>query len=129
MKVEDVMVGDVVIDTKTNKPKRLTCNNIKWGGINRFIPMRITPELLEKNGFVCKNEKTPVYEFEVIDDRPQIFHNIIRMSGSAHFNVMKGFIEFTWFMDSSNTEHLKIEYIHEFQHALKICKINKYIAV
>ena len=79
-------------------------------------PISLTPEILEKNGFVLKEEEVGMYGVKIAphytrDDLP--------------FEVFCDGDPFAiWFNNPVN-----IKYIHELQHALRLCGIEKEITI
>ncbi len=122
MKEEDLMIGDLV---KMNAgPARITA--IKEGEIH-FVDrfgrgispdcegLPITPEILEKNGFNYVKE-TGYMCYEQLGDRQ---YNLIAVKG----NILQ--MQFT----SGNLEWTECRYVHDLQHALRLCGISKEIVL
>jgi len=146
MKKEDLMIGDWVNFNGTiDKVQEILyveekgyCASFAASAtlfpipLDKITPIPITPEILtEKLGFVVQNEKHLIYDFH-IEDKGLVFPDNIRLKGHVkiRFNENpKGKYEFTWFMNCARLESLKIQYIHELQHALKLCKIEKDIVL
>ena len=92
-------------------------------GVSMFCvkPVSLTPEILKKNGFIIKKKwaqignfgNSPLIMWHFEDDT--ILHNF-KHELEIHQN-------------DNGKVHVKIpcEYVHELQHALKICKIDKEI--
>lgn len=127
MRPKDLMVGDWVIlrDPDTHKETKVT---IQWNDLGSiilqwFAPIPITPEILEKNGFVKQSYGYSRY-FKPYDE-----------------NYYCGFESISYFFDEkiakATKEHSqsglqeKVEfvctYVHELQHALKLIGITKEI--
>lgn len=99
--------------------------------LDKITPIPITPELLLNNGFLVQNEKHQIYNLRVDDER-LLFPDNIKMQAivKTHYKEHpKGQYEFTWVLDCPWLESLKLQYVHEFQHALKLCKFNKDIII
>ena len=87
-----------------------------WIDGNAVEPIPITPEILEKNGFVLKEEEVGMYGVKIAphytrDDLPfEVFCD------GEPFAI--------WFNNPVN-----IKYIHQLQHALRLCGIEKEITI
>ena len=120
MKAKDLMVGDWVYDTilKGNtKVETLSLSGIKGDfhenvcDENTFEPIPITPWILEKNGFNDNGEG--VYG----DDNSYFIPT-----------YQSGFDTGTWETHIEPTEGIgdfsgKLRYVHQLQHALRLCGI------
>ena len=132
MKSDDLMIGDWVkkihrcdyyvnakivgifkhtCDCKTNDGE---IHTISYLGIEH-IPL--TSEILEKNGFDCSDGEVVRYNFTVGDYNG---HFSLRAMYDKEDN-QKG-----WSFYAFNVLTI-IDYVHELQHALKLCGINKTI--
>ena len=93
--------------------KTCKCGN-EWLRESEIMPIPLTPEILEKNGFILKEKETSMYGVNIApyytrDDVPfEVFCD------GKPFAI--------WFKDPVN-----IRYAYELQHALKLCGINKEI--
>lgn len=134
MEIEELMIGDwveLLCADRSIIPIRITeihenilCGKSTfgshWGNINDIMPIPVTLDILEKNGFVGD---TNVSKFECRDD-------------SNHLNWRIKYC-YTW----SYTEIInraspisvkaKVEcrYVHQLQQAMRLCGINKEIIV
>ena len=116
IKAEELMIGDWVLDgTQDAQVTGITCDGIiettanANSNIELLEPIPITPEILEKNGW----ERRPTGYVFHID------------GGKSYDNTL-------WYIFNDNTfvveiEEFSIKYIHELQHALKLCGITKKI--
>lgn len=119
LKLEDVMCGDLVDvrnDASPDTPhiEKITPSHLlrdeHWYGIE------LTPEILEKNGFVLKEDEKGAYGVNIApyytrDDVPfEVFCD------GEPFAI--------WFKDPIN-----IKYVHQLQHALHLCGIEKEIVL
>ena len=77
------------------------------GDASVYQPIPLTPEILEKNGFVY-NEIPFVLSYE------QFGLSIYGIQGSYHINC-------------GQNVSMDVSYIHQLQHALRLCKIDKEI--
>lgn len=85
-------------------------------------PIPITPEILEKNGFHLElsSDKENVYShFDEGDCTPIIFLSTGQEKWTLHVKnyILKKCLDFTIFHDTL--------YVHELQHALRLCGLNK----
>lgn len=141
MKTTDLMIGDWVqytedqwLTEEDSLPRKITgLGNprypsyypyIRIEGMNEdyhidlFQPIPISPEILEKNGFLKREEGTEVwYDIKIDKD------NIIGVAGFEN----TGHWVFGCSFFPNLIEHIGIEYVHELQHALKLCGIEKEI--
>lgn len=92
--------------------------------LNEIEPILLTPEILEKNGF-RKSVSPPgihakCYE---IEDKDKKYCLTI-----ANYNRYKRLL---LNVDSEDSEcfNIKCDYVHELQHALRLCKIDKTITL
>ena len=116
MECTDLMLDDWVIDTYTGKPMRVPCVNIKVG--KGLDPIPITPEILEKNGFdEC------IWVGKKSWRRRYLVHNEILICIDGRDG---GFMHFGY--QGYNSE-ICITYVHELQHALRLCGIEKEIVL
>lgn len=116
MKVEDLMVRDWVYITE--HPMKKEAKQVKPEHFLRslviFEPIPLTLEILEKNGF----------EKHISDTRMFFHHDEYRLS---YYLVNKHFTIYNQ-IDGSLVQR-DIVNVHELQHALKLCGINKEIVV
>ena len=126
MKANELQIGDYVnyrgqIIKVTSLYDKGGSNEVGWSDkesvwVNgRCIePIPLTPEILEKNGFVLKEKEMGMYGVNIAphytrDDVP--------------FEVFCDGVPFAiWFKGPVN-----IEYVHQLQHALRLCGIEKEI--
>lgn len=118
MKVEDLMVGDWVYITE--HPMRKEAKQVKPEHFLRslvtFEPIPLTPEILEKNGIIYEK---PSFYYVIKDDNDLECTYYIQqvLQGNWVVGVDIGAYDCSVFA--------RIEYVHELQHALKLCKIDK----
>ena len=85
----------------------------------RFIePIPLTREILEKNGFDCSDKEIARFYFEDGDYKE---HFTLRAMYEKETGTQKG-----WGFFAFNVL-VVLDYVHELQHALKICGIEKEI--
>ena len=130
MKVEDLMINDFVWYNGRNLKVAAIPNEIdtvilyELGtigyevGISDIKPIPITKEILEKNGF----EEVTSHSYYYTDTKAEDHLTIIMSledDGYWRVRIVNGY-EFI---------RVYIKYIHELQHAIKLCKINKEITL
>jgi len=133
MKPEELMIGDWVFNTHHEKNVQITPYDFFTHGHypdgtqyitvshsivsgQDFEPIPITSEILEKNGF-----------FEVVDNCKYATYHLKNIKTNI---VMFPTPELTIFTDKKILIHgLPIHYVHELQHALRLCKIDKEIVL
>lgn len=126
MKANELMIGDWVYDTlsqtniKVNRPCFETnpLNGICYA--ENLVPIPLTPEILEKNGFekVYDKYKLPNYRIKwnsYTDLYFTVFTGVDGYWNPTGLNVITGGIPAT------------VDYVHQLQHALKLCGIEKTI--
>lgn len=110
----DLMIGDwVLYEGETKQIVAIPSDNevIFDGTLEKYVsdclPILLTPEILEKNGFVKGYMFNNVWNY--IEDYKRL---VIVYTGEV-FNIQDTFIEF--------------KHVHKLQHILKICGIEKEI--
>lgn len=92
--------------------------------VNKLSPIPLTPEILEKNGFVKYNEvsDTPPYDK---DEEGNMYYSY---KGEQKF--------WGWWQPNSvylvpvnAMIDLEIKYVHQLQHALRLCGVRKEIEI
>ena len=118
MKSENLMVGDWYYWEAEGKkyPLQVTKDTFSLSdeGISNFQPIPLTQEILEKNGF----------EKHISDTRMFFHHDEYRLS---YYIVNKHFTIYNQ-IDGSLVQRVIVN-VHELQHALKLCGIDKEIIV
>lgn len=118
MKAEDLMIGDWVKfnnsdlahQIKAIAGKSVKVDKVYWYSASKLSPIPITSEILEKNGW----EETP--------------------TGYVFYTDGKRYDNSLWYIFGSNTfvvnaAEFQIKYVHQLQHALKLCGIEKEIVL
>ena len=114
MKAEELMIGDWVeygsyIATVWNLSDKIVLSGCV-GRLDEVNPVKITPEILEKNGFTRYG---------------QVYANLQQWVGKFG-DKRKSFVQNIrtgeWGMND-----VWINYVHELQHVLKLCKIENVI--
>jgi len=127
MKVEDLMVGDWMYITE--HPIKKEAKQVKPEHFLRslvtFEPIPLTAEILEKNGFIDSSfEANKKYKYIIHTNEYQLGY-YPKMNS---FNVYKKGIDPFYGKDKFCCGFQNIvKYVHELQHALKACKIDKEI--
>lgn len=116
MKTNELMIGDWVYSAFSEKPCKV--EGIEWTeseyayvnicGVNEYkcieslSPIPLTQEILEKNGFICDGESWWYQDFR------------IALSKSKGVSLVCG-------------RQKRFEFVHQLQHALRLCGIEKEI--
>ena len=123
MKVEDLMTGDWYWWEAEGKkyPLQVTKDTFKLldEDISNFQPIPLTPEILEKNDILY--EKQSFYYVIKDDKNLECTYYMQRVHGDWVVGVDIGAYDCSVFA--------RIKYVHELQHALKLCGIDKEIVV
>ena len=120
MKTEELMVGDWYYWEAEGKlyPYQVKPEDFVKGEIPNFQPVPLTSEILKKNGFqfdkiaegfYLKLDTKYIIAYFLSDSETQIFINT--------------------FINKDVCLNTTIRYVHELQHALKLCKIDKEIVL
>lgn len=133
LKATDLMVGDWVMNAngKPMQVKRIVFGHFAcaenggancWEYNNNFKPIPLTPEILEKNGFENQGFRHHD-EYDGINDRV-VLSNYKDYMNSAN----------EWYVridseDYCSIARCELTYVHELQHILRLCKIDKEIVV
>lgn len=149
MKAEELMIGDWVnlnfdVDYKTgesiyapaqitgiNKDRTVNINftydkseSMQNGWDLKLIePISLTPEILEKNGFILDNCIPQEKYYNGIDNRVIVYND------KECINSVN-----EWYVHINSEDYCSIAsceltYVHELQHILRLCKIDKEIVV
>lgn len=123
MKANELMLGDYTSVTPSGMPIKVAAihhkkvayhavvNKLEWVRESLLEPISLTPNILEKNGFVNKdNEWVHYCDFPFID--------FILNKDSDGF-----------YIDCIYTPNGYIQYVHELQHAFKLFKVDREIII
>lgn len=131
LKATDLMVGDwVMLNDKPYQVKGLhnddTATFIGCRSAYYLVdaePIPITPEILEKNGFEKAEDIQLYYYCLGIDDRVSIhdYAYDINSSNTWHVHIDSE--------DYSTIANCELTYVHQLQHILRLCEIDKEIKV
>lgn len=129
MKANELMIGDwvdtpqgvrIVTIIGSDKVAALHCGFSHWVPIDELSPIPLTPEILEKNGFE-KRTIGRIPQYVIADD---------------YFDIMiNEYTDSIWRFEYNNAEiqfpstRIFICYVHELQHALRLCGIDKEIVL
>ena len=131
MKPEELQIGDWVL-YKSDAPENafpikvdynIFCNELhKWE--DRFEAIQLTPEILEKNGFEKVNES--VF---------RIYNYSAKLHIGIYFDEFRDNMPIIYLLDENTGswpgyqqyDLFDCKYVHELQHALRLCKIDKEI--
>jgi hypothetical protein len=131
MKANELMIEDWVYNKNIDKPMQVypmmfsqmfrRTPNATTEDYNIF-PIPLTPEILEKNGFTKSTPPPGIHArcYE-LDNKKDKYHLTI-----ADYNKYKRLL---LNVDSKDSEcfNIKCDYVHKFQHALRLCGIDKTI--
>lgn len=127
MKTTDLQIGDYVRLKRTKEivwvfeidGDRNVINNEPDGycsekniGVDDVEPIPLTPEMLERNGFELRDS----FFYHRIDEKPH--HYDFKLKNGGVFTSEGYTLE-------CGIYHLTIRYVHELQHALRLCGLNE----
>lgn len=122
MKANDLMVGDWVYITE--HPMRREAKQVKPEHFLRslvtFEPIPLTPEILKKNNILYE-KSSYCYIIDNNKDLECIYYITQTSQGDWVVGVDTGAYESPVFA--------RIKYVHQLQHALKLCRIEKEIVL
>lgn len=100
------------------------CKEYTSANCNLLFPIPLTPEILEKNGFIKYNEvsDTPPYDKDEEGNMYYSFKGEHKFWGWWQPNNV-------YFIPVNAMIDLEIKYVHELQHALRLCGIDKDIEI
>ena len=93
----------------------------KWVSILSVSPIPITPEVLEKNGFVVTKKERYQSEWKIIPE------NYGRTRYITNINCINGGYDFGCYCKGEFIGSFHLSFIHELQSALQLCEINREI--
>ena len=129
MKETELMIGDWVYNS-LHKPVRVTAApynynmkevNLAYYDIEECTPIPLTSEILEKNGFSLNREETDSTIQNVYKHYTEFFNFPL---GSGFYIEYDTVDNIFWITDHV---FIKFKYVHDFQHTLKLCGVNKEI--
>lgn len=83
-----------------------------WCNIDKIEPIPLTLEILERNGFELRDD----FLYHRIDDKPH--HYDFKLENGGVFTSEGYTLQCCIY-------HLTIRYVHELQHALRLCGLNE----
>ena len=86
-------------------------HKLNWVRMDLLEPITLTLEILERNGFELRNG----FLYHRIDDKPH--HYDFKLENGGVFTSEGYTLQCCIY-------HLTIRYVHELQHALRICRLN-----
>ena len=113
---KDLMIGDWVINPVDNTPMKIEWDMLKI--YNKFESIPITPDFLEKHGF-----KKQDYDGWLISE------NNGRRLIEYRTDYFDGMLRIRYAEEPFCDLSVKIKYIHELQHALRLVGIDKEITI
>jgi hypothetical protein len=120
MNISEVSIGDLVLVNE--RPVYVTLAVLSvWN--DNIKPIPITKELLEKNGF----EKEGV--IELYNLYAGIDHRVTIHDDKEYMNSNNEWYVHVDSEDYSTIAGCELTYVHELQHILRLCKIDKEIVV
>lgn len=131
MKANDLMIGDKlrrvfnqkIVEVKEIKQSCIYTENNGYE-YDEIEPIPITSEILEKNGFVANEHVYPYPYYEYINEKGRLNVGFVFPQGN------KTSYKEPWvYIDSEYVfvVHLPCIYVHELQHTLRLCRIEKEI--
>ena len=131
IRVTDLMVGDwLMFNDKPCQVKGLhnddTATFVGYRSAYYLIdaePIHLTPKILEKNGFIEEQKRV---RFVVSQKEYQLTYSFNSNWFSIYKNANVSGSDYPIFICAFQE---RIKYVHELQHALRLCKIEKEIVV
>lgn len=132
MKAEELMIGDLVQVEPSGMAIRIgtihkkevgyhTCQNrISFVKEELLNPIPLTPEILKKSGFVLKPDGWLWCEYAEIEDKNYIFIQFRKGCEEVRLVELN-------FVNRVLARYEQMHYVHELQHALRLCGIEKEI--
>lgn len=121
MKTSELMIYDWVLDTRTGTPLRVNPFMAELE-VPEWQPILLTVEILEKNGFV---------KGDTMDLGDEIY--CVELFNIHYDNEERRFWVCNFFESEYGTWEMmdifRIDYVHELQHALRLCRIEKEIVL
>ena len=118
MKIDEVMLGDIV--SVDENPIHVTLAVLNHWSDN-IEPIPLTPEILEKNADFYRDEM--YYKYYDFSKEIDTYGNSI----SVEICESRGTVY--WTINGNEYGITELKYVHQLQHALKLCGIDKEIVV
>lgn len=133
MKIDELTIGDLVYSSFSDIPCKVQYLELRECGygsvktsnvdgikdIASLYPIPLTPEIPEKNGFVEINDDSKWYKMQLLEE-----NDFVGLEKLEDDYWMFGAVVFPNLIN-----HLSIKYVHELQHALKLCRIDKELII
>ena len=139
MKAKDLMLGDWVVydgDVEYINPIKIEGMDIATEslitsdrddvGFDGIQPIPITPEILKKNGFKLKEEGETYSEYVSVWDEISIISFAFYKETLCGVDTLLE-CELGFAGGLNRIHHCHIKYVHQLQHALRLCGIGKEI--
>lgn len=126
MNATEMMIGDIV--SVSGKPIHVTLATIRAG--IEVKPIELTSEIFEKSGFTLNEEENPILTIRVYSLDADDVAVIQRPKGGwkfMHGNATSN--QQDLFFGDGKFVCMPIQYVHELQHALKLCGIEKKVVL
>lgn len=134
--IKDLQLGDIVATIPSGMPIKVAAihrkkvayhactDRFSWVKIGLLQPIPLTPEILEKNGFVKYNEvsDTPPYDQDEEGNMYYSYNGEQKFWGWWQPNNV-------YLIPVNAMVDLEIKFVHQLQHALRLCGINKEITI
>lgn len=140
MKAKELMVGDYVLVRPSMMPIQVaaihkkkvayhaTGDRLTWVRDGLIEPIPITPEILEKNGFKMKQkEGESNFEYVAAGERYIIEFLFFRETIYNVSTLLECELGFSGGLD--RIHKCNVRFVHELQHALRLCGIEKEIVL
>lgn len=137
MKAQELMIGDwVICHHPTCEPKQIQVNAGLLNGLERqdlgfqteesplfriVEPIPLTLEILQKNGFETDGEA--IWASFCPEDK----EFALEISEPNYYDENYGERGYWWTINACEYSIIPLRYVHELQHALKLCGIDKEI--
>lgn len=129
MKAKDLMIGDWVYNPFTRKKLRLTFGrDIDLAEGLCLEPIPLTAEILEKNGFeeLMNESEVSAARFGRKPKPTGVWQYGFGRFDSVAYVPEQSFLRIK-FMEGCQADIANIKYVHELQHALRLCGVEKEI--
>ena len=129
MKAKDLMIGDWVYNPFTRKKLRLTFGrDIDLTEGLCLEPIPLTAEILEKNGFeeLMNESEVSAARFGRKPEPTGVWQYGFGRFDSVAYVPDQSFLRIK-FMEGCQADIANIKYVHELQHALRLCGVEKEI--
>ena len=124
MNNNEIMIEDWVFDRNAGVHRQIDSEDFFFGRVVYFEPIPLTPEILEKNGFVIMSKNTYVYYNSANDGYIKIsLYDLQDGEWELHVD------NYEKFDDSHHKFIIDKDFlnVHQLQNALRLCGINKTI--